>query len=191
MPRRYRSKSTRRKSSNSQGRLSSRSRARSTTPGWHWLLTGMTLGGLIVVFLNMNQVDTVASSLPDQEQVASPQYEFYHLLSRSSQVNSQKTEAKQSVVQAPKVKIQKETKLSPQVKSSVLTLQAAAFSSSLQAKQLLRRIKRMEMPAAISQVDRSGVLWYRVLVTPIASEKEALAYQDKLTNIGLEAQLVW
>lgn len=203
MPRRYRSKGSATKKRSSIRRAPrARSRARSRTPGWHWLLTGMTLGGLGVVFLNMNQVNVLAKPSSFQQSAASEHYEFYQLLGSGPSSGAHKTKPSESIanetvkaqvspLKPPSPKGKPTSTVRTEAKNESFRLQAAAFANEWQATHLKQRIESMGLPATIHKVVQGSKRWYRVMVTPVHSEKEALAYQDKLSKIGLDAQLIW
>lgn len=186
MPRRRRSRRTSKRRSSSAS-IFPRRRSRSKTPAWHWLLTGMLLGGLAILFLHMNASQGISGwSNANPSAASQEKYEFYQLLTKSDDTPAAEV-VKQAQPALP-VAVKKQPKTLIQ---SSLSLQIGAFTSELQANHLVTQIKNLRLPVRIAQADRLGKTWYRVLISPIESEKQAVVYQKQLAKIGIEGQLIW
>ena len=86
MPRRRRSRRTSKRRSSSAS-IFPRRRSRSKTPAWHWLLTGMLLGGLAILFLHMNASQGISGwSNANPSAASQEKYEFYQLLTKSDDI---------------------------------------------------------------------------------------------------------
>ncbi|MDC7248652.1 MAG: SPOR domain-containing protein [Sphaerochaetaceae bacterium] len=124
-----------------------------------------------------------------------PQFDFYTVLKNDhkqtheshSESNKPQIKAKSTLNQAPVI-----SKSQPEVRKPkpIYFLQAAAVRHHNDADQLKAQLILAGYDVQVKKISKNNTIWYRVLVGPYTSKKQAENVKEKLLNHHVNAHLI-
>ena len=192
-----------RRGGNRRTRGSAKGGANHRTPGWVWLLTGLSVGLLVALgvylynrnheaqlakqatVLEKNTADTKPTSKKETKEktkletpkVEEPRFDFYTLL------------PKQEVV-IPEKEIREEQQRLEAKDNVIYSLQAGSFLRYEDADTLKAQLAMLGIEARIQAVTSKEVTWQRVLIGPLINSREVNRIRNRLNSNNINTLVI-
>ena len=177
-------------------KAATRTRGRSGTPSWMWLLTGMLIGLGIAWYLFARgyipqpepvepEAGAATAEVADSEEIApvteekkTSRYDFFTVLPEMEVVVPEDELSRQT---------RPETPARPADQQEQYLLQVGSFKTRGDAEQRKAQLAMLGETAAIQTVTVNDTTWHRVRIGPVSGPRQAEEIRDKLANNQIDS----